>query len=250
MAFRKYKTLHFVLIFLMGFPQTVSPQSNMETKLKPIHGHLGYKNRGNRYEGFYEKKCGGSLCVVSLLRGSLAFDWDPNVVLVINSPGKTENKINVRAVAIPLKTYYQMDGMLEPPNYTLKWPVKEVIYEANLRPHMIGIFGWVGHEGKTKFVPLNILPEGGKKVSNEEITLIVRSDVDVEQVVCRFSDVVMGRCSKSNTGWETIGRYVNAGHPIKIKIPEGNTEELCVEIRAKPQNSGTWLPLRIIILKG
>jgi hypothetical protein len=38
-----------------------------DSQLFPVKGELGYKKRGNRYEGFYEKKCSGCLEIVSLM---------------------------------------------------------------------------------------------------------------------------------------------------------------------------------------
>jgi hypothetical protein len=104
-------------------------------------------------------------------------------------------------------------------------------------------------DGK-KFVPIKIFQEGKIPKNDHKTLLSVRADVDVEKVIYRFSEVIAGKCSKSVEGWKVIGDYVNAGHAIMIELPRKNAGELCVEIKAKPEDSGTWLPLKITVFYG
>jgi hypothetical protein len=218
--------------------------------LVPVKGELGYKQRSNnRKEGFYEKSTGGSLEVVSLLYGALSFDWSPGVVLEVLPPGDMGRMVKIRARAIPLKTYYQMDSTVSPKEI-LKWPIKDVLYKAGLKANMIGIFGWFGSENEKTFVPLKIFQKGKPPTNDNRIFLTVRADVDVEKVICRFSEIVNGKNLKSAQGWKEIGDYINAGHAITVELPSRNTGELCVEIKAKPGSSGTWLPLKITVFYG
>jgi|GEM_PF-1159387 len=240
----------FAFVVLFGNAMVIFAQPDSQSKLVAIKGELGYKKRGNnRYEGFYEKSCGGGLDVVSLLYGVLHFDWNPEVVLGVHLPDNIESKVNIRAKAIPLKTYYQMDSQLSPKD-VLKWPIDEVIYKAGLKPTVIGVFGWVGSEVDKKFVPIKIFQEGKIPKKNDKIYLSVRADVDVEKVICRFSEAINGKSSKSVEGWKVIADYVNAGHAVTIELPRKNGGELCVEMKAKPEESGTWLPLKITVFYG
>ena len=237
-------------VVLIGNAVIIFAQPGSQSKLVAIKGELGYKKRGNnRCEGFYEKSCGGGLHVVSLIYGVLHFDWNPEVVLEVHLPDNIKNKVNIRAKAIPLKTYYQMDSQLSPKD-VLKWPIDEVIYKAGLKPTVIGVFGWVGSEVEKKFVPIKIFQEEKIPKKNDKIYLRVRADVDVEKVICRFSEVIDGKSSKSVEGWKVIGDYVNAGHAVTIELPGKNGGELCVEMKAKPGESGTWLPLKITVFYG
>ena len=133
----------------------VSALWSMPSELIPAKGELGYKQRNNRKEGFYEKSTGGNLHVVSLLYGTLRFDWNPGVVLEILPPANLKRMVKVRAGAIPLKTYYRMDGTI-PPKGNLTWPIGDVVYKAGLKADMIGVFGWIGSENQKTFVPLKI----------------------------------------------------------------------------------------------
>ncbi|MGD2087821.1 MAG: hypothetical protein PVH61_16705 [Candidatus Aminicenantes bacterium] len=236
-------------VFICNF-NPVSVLSGAQLELVPVKGELGYKQRSkNRKEGFYEKSTGGSLEVVSLLYGALSFDWNPGVVLEILPPGDMKRMVKIRARAIPLKTYYQMDSSVSPKE-SLKWPINDVLYKAGLKANMIGVFGWFGRENEKTFVPLKIFQKGKSPTNDNMIFLTVRADVDVEKVICRFSEIVTGKNLKSAEGWKEIGDYINAGHAITVELPDRNSGELCVEIKAKPGSSGTWLPLKITVFYG
>ncbi len=235
-----------VLIFIIGL---VSALWTAPSELVPTKGELGYQQRGNRVEGFYEKSTGGNLHVVSLLYGALRFDWNPGVVLVIQSPAEMQHTIKVRARAIPLKTYYQMDGSISPKE-TLTWPINDVLYKAGLKANMIGVYGWFGSEGRKKLVPLKIFQKGNEPSKSNRVFLTVRADVNVEKVICRFSKMVNGKNLKSTEGWKVIADYINAGHGITVELPKRMSRELCVEIKAKPADSGTWLPLKLTVYYG
>ncbi len=236
-----------VLIFNVSL---VSAVWTAPGQLVPVKGELGYKQRGNRIEGFYEKSTGGNLHVVSLLYGVLRFDWNPGVVLEILPPAEMQRTIKVRARAIPLKTYYQMDGTI-PPKEILTWPIKDVLYKAGLKANMIGVFGWFGSENEKKLVPLKIYQKGSpvSRPAINPLFFTARADVDVEKVICRFSEVVNGKNLKSAEGWKETGNYINAGHAIRIELPGRNSGELCVEIKAKQANNG-WLSLKTFVFYG
>lgn len=222
--------------------------SPYDRQLIPVKGELGYKKRGNRYEGFYEKKCGGSLELVSLMYGRLIFDWQPFVVITVVAP-QIKKTVNVRARAIPLKTYYQMDSRIIPGD-KLKWPINDVIYKAQLKPSMIGVFGWLTDGNKKIFVPLATTQHDHMPtVFRRSVVLIVRPDVDVETVICRFFHFKRPEDLPSIGDWIEIDNYIYAGCPVKIEIPSRfSSSEVIAEIRAKPGNSGTWLSLKINVL--
>lgn len=247
-----YPILGLLLAFVISICniKPISALSGTQSALVPVKGELGYKQRGNyRKEGFYEKSTGGSLDVVSLLYGALRFDWNPGVVLEVLPAADIGRMVKVRARAIPLKTYYQMDSTISPKEI-LDWPINDVLYKAGLKANMIGAFGWFGSENEKTFVPLKISQKGKPPAKDNRIFLTVRADVDVEKVICRFSEMVNGKNIKSAEGWIVIGDYINAGHAITVELPGGNSGELCVEIKAKPGSSGTWLPLKIKVYYG
>src|SRR2546423_7628077 len=103
----------------------------------------GYQKRGDRCEGLYVANVGAhSLAATSFSLGKLRFDLSPMVRLRVSAPGQTL-PVNVRAVAIPPKTYYRMDAVL-PAGAFVVWPVRDVLLPENLSETRIGIFAWKG----------------------------------------------------------------------------------------------------------
>jgi hypothetical protein len=212
---------------------------------------LGYASHGNRCEGFYVANVSsGSLQVVSVLQGSLLFDWKPDVVLQVSAPNFTQGPVKVRAVAIPLKTYYRMDGSVAP-QQTMQWPIKDVIFPGQLKPPRLGVYGWVGSENDKTFVPLRVSQKDSSKASRSpaKTHITLRSSVDVDTVLARYSTVKGNQCSKFAEWQEQNSAPLNAGWPVTITLPEysGKKGDLCLEIAAKEKNNDDWLKLQIRI---
>jgi hypothetical protein len=219
-------------------------------RLRPISGNAGYIWRGDRCEGFYVSPVAAmDLEVVSLLKGKLRFDLQPNVRLEVSAPsiaGVTEGPVQVRAVALPLRTYYRMDAVL-PPNRPLLWPVDALLLPWRLEANRIGMFGWVGAEADRTFVPLQAMQPGAPPPQGP-LELVVRSSVDVETVKWRSS--VASEPSSSPPRWLDAGATsVPAGRPVTIVLPDGPTAVLRVEVTAKERNSDRWSLLNIRIIR-
>jgi hypothetical protein len=220
--------------------------------LAPFPGSdLGYTSLGDRCEGFYVSNVSSeSLEVVSVLHGNLHFDWKPDVVLEVSAPNYTQGAVNIRAVAIPLKTYYRMDGTVSPKE-SMRWPIGDVIFPGKLAAQRIGVFGWVGTFSNKTFVPLRVIQKDNVKSApaDENIYLIVRSSVDVETVLWRYSTTMGKRCSKFNEWQEYHDAPVNAGWPVTITLPNRPAQNgnICLEIAANDKGSDEWLSLSIRI---
>jgi hypothetical protein len=231
---------------------SVSPvrAASCDPVLTPFPGSdLGYASHGNRCEGFYVANVSSeSLEVVSVLQGILRFDWKPDVVLQVSAPSFTQGTVNVRAVAIPLKTYYRMDGTVAP-RQTMQWPIEDVIFPGQLTAPRLGVYGWVGSEKDKTFVPLRVTQKDGlkSKQSQANTHLILRSTVDVDTVLWRYSTVKRNRCSRFVEWQEQNTAPVNAGWPVTITLPEpsGKKGDLCLEIAAKEKDNDEWLKLQI-----
>src|SRR5258706_10093833 len=92
----------------------------------------GYQKRGDRCEGLYVSNVGShSLTAMSFSLGKIRFDLTPLVKLQVSAPGQKE-PVNIRAVAIPPKTYYRMDYAGLPAGSTMVWPVRDVLLRENL----------------------------------------------------------------------------------------------------------------------
>lgn len=220
--------------------------------LTPFPGSdLGYASHGNRCEGFYVANVSSeSLEVVSVLQGILLFDWKPDVVLQVSAPNFTQGAVNVRAVAIPLKTYYRMDGTVAPLQ-SLQWPIEDVVFPGRLTAQRLGVYGWVGSKNDKTFVPLRITQKDSSKSirSQENTYLTLRPSVDVDAVLWRYSTVKNNRCSRFVEWQEHNTAPVHAGWPVTITLPElsGKKGDLCLEIAAKEKNNDEWLKLQIRI---
>src|ERR1044071_2664057 len=95
--------------------------------LTPLKGsRTGYQKRANRCEGIYVSNVGSrSLAAMSFTLGAIHFDLKSAAPLEVTAPGQAE-PVNVRATAIPLKTYYRMDSVL-PAHSVFSWPVTDVL---------------------------------------------------------------------------------------------------------------------------
>jgi hypothetical protein len=238
------------LVFALTIPSVQA--ASCDPVLAPFPGSdLGYASHGNRCEGFYVANVSSeSLEVVSVLQGTLLFDWKPDVVLQVSAPNFTQGTVNVRAVAIPLKTYYRMDGTVSP-EQSMQWPIEDVVFPGKLTAQRLGVYGWVGSENDKTFVPLRVTQkEGSKSVPSQENTyLILRSSVDVDTVLWRYSTVQRNRCSKFGEWQEQNAAPVNAGWPVTITLPKLSVKkgDLCLEIAAKEKDNDEWLKLRMRI---
>ena len=222
--------------------------------LTPFPGsQLGYKPLTNRCEGFYVSRVSsGSLEVVSLTRGRLDYEWRADVVLEVTAPAAADRPINIRAVAIPLKTYYRMDSEL-PPGEKLIWPLRDILHPGKLTADRVGVFGWTGDRGDKEFFPVRVRQiaplEDQTGQEADVVTLVVRSSVDVDSFLWRMSERDGDRCLAFG-GWQKILQAPrHAGAPVMIQLPEGenSAEGLCVEVAAKERQSDDWLKLSLRI---
>ena len=259
---RKIKMIHYLLtytskglcgaVLFLALISSPARAASCDPVLTPFPGSdLGYGSHGNRCEGFYVANVSSeSLEVVSVLQGILLFDWKPDVVLQVSAPDFTQGPVNVRAVAIPLKTYYRMDGTVAP-QQSMQWPIKDIVFPGQLKAPRLGVYGWVGSENDKTFVPLRVTQKDSSKSSRSQAKtyLILRSSVDVDTVLSRYSTVKSNQCAKFAEWQEQNSAPVNAGWPVTITLPEfsGKKGDLCLEFAAKEKNNDEWLKLQIRI---
>ena len=136
--------------------------------------------------------------VVSFLYEGPRFDPAEHDRIRVIAPAVGElvsEPVRVRAVALPLKTYYRMDAVL-PEEGPLIWPLKDVLAPAGLVAEQIGVFGWSGSEIDKVFVPVRLLAaddvagagseQGGEQAPSAE--LLVRLANDAEKVLWRYKE--------------------------------------------------------------
>jgi len=212
--------------------------------LPPLQGsQTGYQKRGERCEGLYVANVGAhSLAAMSFTLGKIRFDLKPAVKLQVSAPGQKE-PVNIRAVAIPPKTYYRMDAPLAA-GATMDWPVGDVLLRVNLSDSMIGIFGWKGPETAKTLVPLRVVPQD-KAVTPAPPFLIIEASFDAQVVRWRSALAQKDGCQKFGPWKDAIEHPVTASWPIAIKLAELPPGVYCLEMAAQSGGSATWETLKL-----
>ena len=241
------------LALLLAVPAPAAAQAQAcDRHLKPVPGGVGYAWRaeGRLCEGLYQSTVSSvRLQLVSLLRGELAFDLERHRSLNVRAPEVpllADRPVRVRAVALPLKTYYRMDAVL-PPEGALQWPLHDIIGRVSLPASKIGVYGWVeGDEGQL-FVPLSVTPgdDAAAGTAAAPIRIIVRSAVDLERLVWRTA-TEDGQVLDQQ---EYPEAPLRAGRPIVLTLAAGTTAVLQVDIAGLPSQSDRWTKLRLRVLR-
>ena len=214
--------------------------------LPPLTGSpTGYRLRGDRCEGVYVSLVGSrSLSAMSFTLGPIRYDLKSAAPLEVSAPGQSE-AINVRATAIPLKTYYRMNAVL-PPHAVLSWPVTDVLAPEGLSDSRVGVMGWKGTPRDQVLVPVRVAAKGAS-ASPPKPLLIIQASFDAQLVKWRWGAVHDNRCSALGAWQDAIAHPVTAGWPIAIdlsKLPGGTH---CFEAMAQSGVSTDWSPLKLRI---
>jgi len=189
----------------------------------------------NRCEGFYESNVSssGSLNIVSVTQGKFKFKFDSNEIITV-SPIVNNKTVDIRAVAIPLRTYYRMDAQLSP-NTSLKWPVADVLYPKKLKDKKIGVFGWIENQREKVYVPLKVSSSMLRDDNNNrDIYVYLRASVNVMNVRWRIADLSLDNfCSKAGKWIKSKKRKHDEGTKILCKIPADDVKgPICLTVRA------------------
>ena len=228
-------------------------ETSCDTTIRPLKGNLGYAERDgdNRCEGLYVSTVSApNLELVSLVKGGFKFNLEPDQFLKITVPNDVKAHvqwpIKVRAVSLPLGTYYRMDARFTS-DHPLIWPIDQVLLPTQLRSDQLGVYGWTGSEQDKTFIPLEVTTNG-TMIESKGVTLFLRSSHEVEKIVWRL--FIEGQPSSVKPKWnEALEGMVSAGQVIPIKLPLGPLVRVRVELAAKQQYSDQWATLRLHILR-
>jgi hypothetical protein len=207
-----------------------------------------------RCEGLYESSVRApGLEVVSFLYERPRFDPSEHDSVQVIAPEISElvtEPVRVRAVALPLKTYYRMDAVL-PDEGPLIWPVRDVLGPAGLAAEQIGVFGWSGSEIDKVFVPVRLVaaddlaPEaepGGQRPPAPE--LLVRLANDAEKVLWRYKE------AQKTSEWMAAAQgEVAAGRTVGLALPPGPATRLQIDVIAKRPDDDEWSSLRLEVVR-
>ncbi|MEA2343450.1 MAG: hypothetical protein QOF63_1619 [Thermoanaerobaculia bacterium] len=228
-----------------AFCATIAAAQSTNCKgLPPLQdSQSGYQKRGDRCEGLYVANVGAhSLTAMSFSLGKIRYDLNPLVNLQVSAPGQKE-PVNVRAVAIPPKTYYRMDAGLAA-GTTMVWPVRDVLLRENLSDSRIGIFGWKGAENAKTLVPLRVVPQD-KAVTPAPPFLTIEASFDAQVVKWRWAPAQKDGCQAFGPWQNAIEHPVTASWPIAIKLAALPPGVHCLETAAQSGGSTTWETLKL-----
>ena len=212
--------------------------------LPPLQGsQSGYQKRGDRCEGLYVSNVGShSLAAMSFSLGKIRFDLSSAVQLQVSAPGQKQ-PVNIRAVAIPPKTYYRMDASL-PAGGTMVWPVRDVLLRESLGDSRIGIFAWKGPDTAKTLVPVRVMAQD-KPAASAAPVLIIEASFDAQLVKWRWAPARDDGCQAFGTWQNAIQHPVTASWPIAINLAQLPPGVHCLETVAQSGGSTTWETLKL-----
>jgi hypothetical protein len=226
----------------------LNAQIYCDNSLKPKENDtLCYKDRGNnRCEGFYQGKISGGLQIVSLVRGSFNFQKVIGEKISIICPGYKSYDVHIRVQAIPMKTYYRMDGRILP-GETFLWPLDDVIIHVqSISSADLGLVGYVNESGGNVYIPLQAKSNKVDKNDKNDLHIIFRSTVDVKLLQYKVLNI---KDKNINKEWIPLGfssQY--AGKPIIICPPLTEPGKYWVILSGQEKYSGNWIDATICIL--
>lgn len=245
MRWRDRNSFFFLVALGMILPSSALAQNAQCDRLRPLpNSDVQYKERGNRCEGLYVADVGvRTLELVSFQLGSLAYPLKSGLQLQVTIPGQTQT-VHVRAVAVPARTYYRMDAIVEPGG-TLMWPVSDVLLPENLGAERIGVFAWKGTENAMIFVPVKLQSGGSSPSSQKSVALLtMRPSFDVARMMWRSAAVASDHCSAFGT-WQNLPvSQVLAQQPVRLNLGSLKGQH-CVEVAAEAGSSNDWSTLQV-----
>lgn len=207
----------------------------------PLH----YKHRDNRCEGMYVADVATNVIeLLSFTQGDLSYDLKPGVELLVSAADRT-GPLNIRAVAKPPSTHYQMDAVLGA-GATLTWPVADVLLPEGLNADRVGIYGWRGSEREKIFIPVQVKVQGGRETGfqRQPAFLSVRPSFDTELIKWRWAAENQGVCSVYGAWNSAVHSLLDAGQPVKIVL-NNLKGQVCIQIEAKESDSNDWSLIKI-----
>ena len=208
--------------------------------LTPERSELGYRRLANRCEGFYLPQLSGSLRVVSFtLNNALDFTWDRGTSLKVTAARPADHRLNLRAVSLRPDVFYRMDAAMHG-SASLSWPISPYLYQRNIRPDQIGVYGWIGDERDKTFLPVVVAEEGGGRPDTSTLTIKLQTVLELTHFRWTLLDAARAVC-QSRPGVDTFVDYradmrANAIISLGLPAPQSVAAERCLEIQYRPSD--------------
>lgn len=227
------------IIFLIALIVSKKNFAQCDTEISPDENkEIAYKERGNRCEGYYVGRVGcPSIDLVGLVRGHFTFAFNREEEIITVESSITDRSINLRAVGVPLRTYYQMDAILAP-NERFEWPVEDIIYPMRLNAEIINIYGWIGSENQKIYIPVKSTSYLNSSVADSIVRLYIRTNTEVSKVIWRVARYNQGYCENFEE-WNEIIKNYNEGIAIPLEILK-RSGLYCIHVKARKSTSGNW----------
>jgi hypothetical protein len=150
-------------IVILGLPRPGATQA-VSCDLIPTAGPYGYRLRGDRCEGLYEKQVGGTpLSIVSLTEFFEDRSTTSGTPLLVEWVPPSNSDFRLRAEGIRRKLYYRMESRRPADSRSYEWP-SDVLAALNIKLDQIGILGWtrysLGGVERDVHVPLQVKRKG------------------------------------------------------------------------------------------
>jgi hypothetical protein len=206
--------------------------------LTPEQSELGYRQLGNRCEGFYLPRLSGQLQVVSFTpSGDLSFTWRETTRLTVTPLKTFDAALNIRAVSLEPNVFYRMDAVI-PGTGSLNWPISPYLYRRPIRPAQLGVYGWTGSEDDKIFVPTVLREQDNAHPVVSMLTLKIRTVLPLTHFRWALVNPRRGVCH-SQPGVDTflyLPGPMGAGTiiPVDLPLPQSPAQERCLEIQYRP----------------
>ncbi len=205
-----------------------------DVTLKPSENpKVAYKTRGERCEGTYDAKVGApSLEVVGFTIGAFSYRLERAELIQIKNPAGST--CFIRASALPLNTYYRMDAALEK-DQTLRWPVKDVLFDLQIPSYAAGVYGWMGTEKAKVYVPVQAV-SSTHTPSDRKLYLIIRPSARVADVKYRYAP-----SGGSFSPYESSTGSRQQGKLIVLVLPQTLKGDYRLEVAAQLESKSDWV---------
>ncbi len=201
------------------------------------NAYTQYTSRDNRCEGFYSIGVEAELSVVSVTLGPVEYTLTEDERIEVSSPIVDTEPVHVRAVGIPIDTYYRLDAMISP-GESLTWPVGDVLFKENLTSKDVGAFGWIGEERIEQYVPVQLTTADAENTQNSALRILVRPAIDVRNVKWRGAVAVNGECAPMSDWNDVPKESYKQGVPVVFVFAAFNDPEICMEVTAIEETTG------------
>jgi hypothetical protein len=220
----KKKVLYGLLLLIFSYSGNASIFAQCDDSITPgTNALISYRHRQNRCEGFYRAQVSGSLEVVGFIKGAFSYELSPSEEIQVIP--ETPEEINVRAVGIPMTLYYRLDARASGSNI-LVWKVGEVLYQASVPSHNIGIYGWVQKGANEIYLPVQTRATISQPQKDDKYRIYLRSPTKLSELRWRVCSPNSG-CSQ----YQAYSREnIMAGQRIILELPQRLNGDYTLEI--------------------